>query len=164
MPPRSCRLNVTCSRRIPSPPTTTGRRKRRSRLRARKGHHSRVIRLLIAAALSCVAFTVHAQGSVVRIVVPFAAGGVQDILARAINAELGTQLGRGVIVENRPGAGNTIGTAFVAKAPPPPPPPPPPSPPGPPPPAAPSSLRRRAIPSRARSTASFPIIRSTISP
>ena len=48
---------------------------------------------------------------------PFAAGGVQDILARAINAELGTQLGRTVIVENRPGAGNTIGTAFVAKAP-----------------------------------------------
>jgi tripartite-type tricarboxylate transporter receptor subunit TctC len=51
-------------------------------------------------------------------VVPFAAGGVQDILARAIAAELGTQLGRSVIVENRPGAGNTIGTAFVAKAPP----------------------------------------------
>jgi len=51
-------------------------------------------------------------------VVPFAAGGVQDILARAINAELGAQLGRSVIVENRPGAGNTTGTAFVAKAPP----------------------------------------------
>ena len=50
--------------------------------------------------------------------VPFAAGGVQDILARAINGELGAQLGRSVIVENRPGAGNTIGTAFVAKAPP----------------------------------------------
>jgi tripartite-type tricarboxylate transporter receptor subunit TctC len=50
-------------------------------------------------------------------VVPFAAGGVQDILARAINAELGAQLGRSIIVENRPGAGNTIGTAFVAKAP-----------------------------------------------
>jgi tripartite-type tricarboxylate transporter receptor subunit TctC len=49
-------------------------------------------------------------------VVPFAAGGVQDILARAISAELAAQLGRNVIVENRPGAGNTIGTAFVAKA------------------------------------------------
>ena len=58
------------------------------------------------------------QSNVTRIVVPFAAGGVQDILARAINAELGTLLGRSVIVENRPGAGNTIGTAFVAKAPP----------------------------------------------
>jgi tripartite-type tricarboxylate transporter receptor subunit TctC len=61
---------------------------------------------------------VQAQGNVTRIVVPFAAGGVQDILARALNAELGAQLGRSVIVENRPGAGNTIGTAFVAKAPP----------------------------------------------
>jgi tripartite-type tricarboxylate transporter receptor subunit TctC len=49
-------------------------------------------------------------------VVPFAAGGVQDILARAISAELGAQLGRSVIVENRPGAGGTIGTGSVAKA------------------------------------------------
>ena len=75
-------------------------------------------RLFIAAALWCLALGVQAQGGVTRIVVPFAAGGVQDILARAISAELGTQLGRSVIVENRPGAGNTIGTAFVAKAPP----------------------------------------------
>jgi tripartite-type tricarboxylate transporter receptor subunit TctC len=49
-------------------------------------------------------------------VVPFAAGGVQDILARAISAELGAQLGRSVIVENRPGAGGTIGTGSVARA------------------------------------------------
>lgn len=54
--------------------------------------------------------------SVTRIVVPFAAGGVQDILARAVSAELGTLLGRSVIVENRPGAGGTIGTAAVAKS------------------------------------------------
>jgi tripartite-type tricarboxylate transporter receptor subunit TctC len=59
----------------------------------------------------------HAQ-PVTRIVVPFAAGGVQDIVARSINAELGTALGRSVIVENRAGAGGTIGTASVAKAPP----------------------------------------------
>ncbi len=71
---------------------------------------------MIAAALCCAALAVHGQGQVTRIVVPFAAGGVQDILARAINAELGAQLGRNVIVENRPGAGNTIGTAYVAKA------------------------------------------------
>jgi tripartite-type tricarboxylate transporter receptor subunit TctC len=73
----------------------------------------------VAAAILCFAvFQAQAQGNVTRIVVPFAAGGVQDILARAISAELGAQLGRSVIVENRPGAGNTIGTAFVAKAPP----------------------------------------------
>ena len=73
-------------------------------------------RFVVAAALICVALVAQGQGNVTRIVVPFAAGGVQDILARAINAELGVQLGRSVIVENRPGAGNTIGTAFVAKA------------------------------------------------
>jgi len=77
-----------------------------------------VRKFFIAAALCCLALGVQAQGGVTRIVVPFAAGGVQDILARAISAELGTQLGRSVIVENRPGAGNTIGTAFVAKSPP----------------------------------------------
>jgi len=55
--------------------------------------------------------------TVTRIVVPFAAGGVQDIVARSFNAELGALLGRNVIVENRPGAGGTIGTGAVAKAP-----------------------------------------------
>jgi tripartite-type tricarboxylate transporter receptor subunit TctC len=57
-----------------------------------------------------------AQSNVIRIVVPFAAGGVQDIVARSINAELGAALGRSVIVENRPGAGGTVGTGSVAKA------------------------------------------------
>jgi len=61
-------------------------------------------------------FAAQAQ-PVIRIVVPFAAGGVQDILARAISAELGQALGgRSVIVENRSGAGGTIGTGSVAKA------------------------------------------------
>jgi tripartite-type tricarboxylate transporter receptor subunit TctC len=73
-----------------------------------------LIKQLLAAALCCLTLSAHAQ--VTRIVVPFAAGGVQDILARAISSELGTQLGRNVIVENRPGAGGTIGTASVAKA------------------------------------------------
>ena len=73
------------------------------------------MKLLFAALLFIFAGAATAQ-NVTRIVVPFAAGGVQDILARALSAELGTQLGRNVIVENRPGAGNTIGTGFVAKA------------------------------------------------
>jgi len=58
---------------------------------------------------------VNAQ-PVTRIVVPFAAGGVQDIVARSFNAELGTALGRSIIVENRAGAGGTIGTGSVARA------------------------------------------------
>jgi len=52
----------------------------------------------------------------VRIVVPFAAGGVQDIIARSINSEFGAKIGRTVIVENRTGAGGTIGNASVAKS------------------------------------------------
>jgi tripartite-type tricarboxylate transporter receptor subunit TctC len=43
-------------------------------------------------------------------------GGVQDIVARSFNAELGAVLGRSVIVENRAGAGGTIGTGSVARA------------------------------------------------
>jgi tripartite-type tricarboxylate transporter receptor subunit TctC len=61
------------------------------------------------------ATVVNAQ-PVTKIVVPFAAGGVQDIVARSVNAELGAALGRSVIVENRSGAGGTIGAAFVARS------------------------------------------------
>jgi tripartite-type tricarboxylate transporter receptor subunit TctC len=53
---------------------------------------------------------------VTKIVVPFAAGGVQDILARSMSNELGAALNASVIVENRPGAGGTVANAFVAKA------------------------------------------------
>ena len=71
----------------------------------------------LLALFALIATLAHAQ-PVTKIVVPFAAGGVQDIVARSINAELGTALGRTVIVENRSGAGGTIGTAYVAKSPP----------------------------------------------
>ena len=70
---------------------------------------------LFIAVLALMAGVVHAQ-PVTRIVVPFASGGVQDIIARSINAELGAALGRTVIVENRSGAGGTIGAAYVAKS------------------------------------------------
>lgn len=53
----------------------------------------------------------------VRIVVPFAPGALTDIAARAIGAELGEQLGHQFIVENKGGAGGTLGTADVAKSP-----------------------------------------------
>jgi tripartite-type tricarboxylate transporter receptor subunit TctC len=70
---------------------------------------------LWAAALALISALAQAQ-PVTRIVVPFAAGGVQDIVARSFNAELGALLGRTVIVENRAGAGGTIGAASVAKS------------------------------------------------
>lgn len=74
-------------------------------------------RLLSLALLSLVAFgQASAQDKTMRIVVPFAAGAVQDTLGRSLNAELGAALKQTVIVENKAGAGGTIGTAVVAKA------------------------------------------------
>ena len=52
----------------------------------------------------------------IKIVIPFSAGGVQDTVARAISNELGAALGQPVIIENRPGAGGTVATSFVAKS------------------------------------------------
>ncbi len=76
-------------------------------------------RLLAAAAATAVlaAFsgTAHAE-RVIRIVVPFGAGATQDTVARTFSNELGQALGATVIVDNRAGAGGTVGTAQVARA------------------------------------------------
>jgi tripartite-type tricarboxylate transporter receptor subunit TctC len=55
-------------------------------------------------------------GQVTRIVVPFAAGGGTDIIARTLAQEMSKALGGSVIIENKPGAGTIIGTDYVAKA------------------------------------------------
>jgi tripartite-type tricarboxylate transporter receptor subunit TctC len=54
---------------------------------------------------------------VVRLVVPFAAGGSNDVVARAMAQPLSRALGQSVVVENRPGANTIIGTEAVARAP-----------------------------------------------
>ena len=52
----------------------------------------------------------------VTLVVPFPAGGTTDVLARALAERLQTVLGQPVIIENKPGAGATVGADMVAKA------------------------------------------------
>ncbi|SPS02423.1 tripartite tricarboxylate transporter substrate binding protein [Cupriavidus taiwanensis] len=52
----------------------------------------------------------------ISLVVPFPSGGTTDILARALGEQLSKALGQPVIVENRPGAGATVGADYVAKA------------------------------------------------
>ena len=52
----------------------------------------------------------------VRIVLPFSAGGTTDVPGRILAQRLAEELGQAVIVDNKPGAGSTIGTEFVARA------------------------------------------------
>ena len=74
----------------------------------------------VALAVGVVAFAVQAQqfpNHAVRIVVPWPPAGNVDITARTVAPALGEALGQQVIVENRAGAGGTIGTAAVVKSP-----------------------------------------------
>ena len=81
----------------------------------------RFIRVFVALAVGLLpAAAAYAQGypnKPVRIVVPFTAGSATDILARTVGQKLSEAWGQPVVVENRPGAGGTIGAAIVAKSP-----------------------------------------------
>jgi tripartite-type tricarboxylate transporter receptor subunit TctC len=55
-------------------------------------------------------------GKPIRAIVPVAAGSTTDIVPRVVFEQLSTQLGQSIVVENRTGAGGTIGAGFVAKA------------------------------------------------
>ena len=76
----------------------------------------------IGACLAAVAFSGLAQqpypNRPLRLIVPLAPGGTTDIMARAMSQHLAGPLGQAVIVENRSGAGGTVGTDVVAKSPP----------------------------------------------
>ena len=77
-------------------------------------------RSLIFVAAALAAGVVHAQAwptKPVRIVVPFAAGGPADVLARFLGTRIAADLGQQVLIDNKGGAGGTLGAAEVARSP-----------------------------------------------
>ena len=81
--------------------------------------------ILVAAASFAVVMTVsppvaHSQSAYptksIRVIVPVTTGGPSDIVARLLGERLSASLGKPVVVDNRPGASNTLGAALVAKA------------------------------------------------
>ena len=80
--------------------------------------HPITTRRSLLAALISAPLVVRAQGGKppLRIVVPFTPGGSTDILARAIAPKLSAALGQNVIVDNKPGAGGSLGAGEAAKA------------------------------------------------
>ncbi|HEX2541456.1 MAG TPA: tripartite tricarboxylate transporter substrate binding protein [Caldimonas sp.] len=74
---------------------------------------------LLAAALACAGSLAQAQdypSKPISIVVPFPPGGTTDLVTRTLAEALSKSLGQPVLVENRPGAGTTVGADVVAKA------------------------------------------------
>lgn len=71
-------------------------------------------------ALAAAAPATHAQAypaKPVTLIIPFAAGGPTDLLGRSLAQAMGTELGTTVVVENRAGAGGTLASSYVARAP-----------------------------------------------
>ena len=80
-----------------------------------------LIRRLLSGALALVLLGVPADAQTwpakpLRVIVPIGAGSSVDLVARIVCEQLSDQLGQPIIVENRPGAGQTLGAATVAKA------------------------------------------------
>jgi tripartite-type tricarboxylate transporter receptor subunit TctC len=74
------------------------------------------LRAVAAAALATAGLARAQSGKPVRIVVPFTPGGSTDILARVLAPKMAQALGANVIVDNKPGAGGSLGATEVARA------------------------------------------------
>jgi tripartite-type tricarboxylate transporter receptor subunit TctC len=72
--------------------------------------------LVLAAAFSAYAQSYPAKP--IRLIVPFPAGGGSDVIGRILGQKLGERIGQQIVVDNRAGAGGSIGTEAVVKAPP----------------------------------------------
>lgn len=68
--------------------------------------------------LGAVAFAQSYPTKPIRMIVPFPAGGGSDTMGRILGQKLGERLGQQIVIENRPGAGGSIGADLAAKAPP----------------------------------------------
>lgn len=79
--------------------------------------HAVRVALWALASFASAALAVYPERPI-RMIVPSAAGGGPDVGTRLISAELAKQLGQHIVVDNRPGASTTIGTAAIAQAPP----------------------------------------------
>jgi tripartite-type tricarboxylate transporter receptor subunit TctC len=80
---------------------------------------NKIVAPVLAAALSCVSMQISAQsypGRPIRMVIPWPAGGITDVIARGVNLHLAEALGQPIVIDNRPGAGGTLGAAIVAKS------------------------------------------------
>lgn len=75
----------------------------------------RFVSLLSLAVLPCVALAQAYPSKPIKLMVPYAAGGVSDILGRALAQKMTEILGQNMFVENRGGAAGAIGTGLVAK-------------------------------------------------
>lgn len=73
--------------------------------------------LLMGAVFTMAAAAQSYPNRPLRLVVPFPAGGIVDVTARQLGQKMGEILGQPVVIDNRPGAGGSVGTQFVAKSP-----------------------------------------------
>lgn len=78
----------------------------------------KTLAVVMFAALTAVSLAQSYPAKPVRFIVPFAPGGGNDVMARLISGKLSENLGQQVIVDNRAGAGGSIGSELAAKAPP----------------------------------------------